>query len=345
MPAREQEHSAMKARDVMTSQVVAVHADASVHDIARLLLENHISAVPVVDGGGAPIGIVSEGDLVARDEPGREARRDWWLGLLAEGEPLGADFLSTLRPRDSTAGEIMSKPVVVVGEDADVVEVARLLRDHRIKRAPVVRNGKLVGIVSRADLLRALADEEIHPPGARPLPSWLLPRGFKLPEFGRAHAHEAPPNGHPPVDDVRLSAKDFHRLVENHENREVHEREAARQALAERHRQEVAELIDHHVSDEAWRTLVHQAREAAERGDKEFLLLRFPAGLCSDGGRAINAPEPDWPGTLRGEAAEIYLRWEKDLKPGGFQLAGRVVDFPGGMPGDIGLYLVWRQAI
>jgi hypothetical protein len=73
------------------------------------------------------------------------------------------------------------------------------------------------------------------------------------------------------------------------------------------------------------------------------MLLRFPSQLCSDGGRAINVTEPDWPATLRGEAAEIYLRWERHLKPHGFHLTARVLEFPGGMPGDIGLFLSWGQ--
>jgi len=71
------------------------------------------------------------------------------------------------------------------------------------------------------------------------------------------------------------------------------------------------------------------------------MLLRFPSQLCSDGGRAVNVPDPEWPSTLRGEAAEIYLRWSHDLKPQGFHLAARVADFPDGMPGDIGLFIVW----
>src|ERR1700738_1442264 len=74
------------------------------------------------------------------------------------------------------------------------------------------------------------------------------------------------------------------------------------------------------------------------------MLLRFPADLCTDRGRSVHAPLPDWSQTLRGEPAEIYLRWERDLKPGGFHLAARVLDFPGGFPGDIGLFLVWRES-
>jgi hypothetical protein len=88
---------------------------------------------------------------------------------------------------------------------------------------------------------------------------------------------------------------------------------------------------------------VHNARQAAENGQKEFMLLRFPSQLCSDQGRAINAVEPNWASTLRGEAAEIYLRWERDLKPRGFRLSARAPDFPGGFPGDIGLFLAWGE--
>jgi hypothetical protein len=105
----------------------------------------------------------------------------------------------------------------------------------------------------------------------------------------------------------------------------------------------VAELVDCHISDEDWRNLVHEARRAAERGGKEFMLFCFPSQLASDSGRAVNVAEPGWPATLRGEAAEIYLRWQLDLKPQGFHLAARVLNFPDGMPGDIGLFLTWGE--
>jgi hypothetical protein len=100
-------------------------------------------------------------------------------------------------------------------------------------------------------------------------------------------------------------------------------------------------LIDQHIAAGNWNTIIHRAREAAEHGEKEIMLLRFPSDLCTDQGRAINAPLPDWPKTLRGEAAEIYLRWEHDLKPQSFHLTARVLDFPGDKPGDIGLFLIW----
>ena len=152
----------MNAREVITSPVISATGDTPVRDIAQLLLQNHISAVPILDNSGAPIGMVSEGDLIGRDETERNAQREWWLTLLAEGESLGADFISSLRPGERVARDIMSRPVVTVGEDTDTAEIARLLTTYRIKRVPVVRDGRVVGIVSRENLLRWMANEA-HP--------------------------------------------------------------------------------------------------------------------------------------------------------------------------------------
>ena len=146
----------MKARDVMTRDVVAVAPDTPVGEIARRLLQHVISAVPVVDHMGAPIGMVSEGDLIGRDEQDREKRRDWWLALLADGNSLSPDFIASLQPSRKQARDVMSFPVITANEDTDAREIARLLAAYRIKRVPIVREGRIVGIVSRADLLRAL---------------------------------------------------------------------------------------------------------------------------------------------------------------------------------------------
>ena len=334
----------MKARDIMTSKVVSVRPDAPTRQVARLLLEARISAVPVVDESGAPIGMVSEGDLIGRDEKDREARRDWWLTLLAEGETLSEEFLTSLRVPERTAREVMSAPVVTVDEETESAEIARLLAEYRIKRVPVLRDGRVVGIVSRADLLRALAAEQAAPSGA-PHQGFLAGALAGLDErFGHWRSSAgAPPPGPREPDAGRLTVADFQALVTDFEHKELEHREAARRDAAALRRRKVTELIDLHVSDENWRSLLHQARQAAEQGRKSMLLLRFPSQLCSDGGRAVNVNEADWPSTLRGEAAELYLRWERDLKPHGFHLAARVLEFPGGMPGDIGLFLVWQQ--
>ncbi len=339
----------MQARDVMTTNIVSVSPETPVREIARTLLEHKISAAPVVDAAGMVIGMVSEGDLIGRSEIEREARRDWWLALLAEGEQLNPEFLAHLQRNHGTARDVMSTPVIRVTEQTEAAEIAALLSQYRVKRVPVVRDGKVVGIVSRADLLRAIANGAGAP--------------VAEPEHaGRPHSQIAEMlanldhrffggRGHQPaaIDPAAyaavrgLSVADFRSLVSGFERHRAEAATEARHAAEVRRGTEVKHLIDEHVRDEAWNALLHRAREAAERGEREFMLLRFPSDLCIDGGRAINSALPDWPGTLRGEAAELYVRWEASLKPRGFRLVARVLDFPGGKPGDVGLYLGWGE--
>jgi CBS-domain-containing membrane protein len=89
----------MKARDIMSTNVVTASPGTSIREVARLLLEKHLTALPVIDKDGVPIGMISEGDLVGPDDASREVRRDWWLSLLAEGQPLSPDFLGWLRSK------------------------------------------------------------------------------------------------------------------------------------------------------------------------------------------------------------------------------------------------------
>jgi CBS domain-containing protein len=150
----------MLARDVMTKPVVTVRPDASVPEIARLLLDRHISAVPVVDGDGRVLGIVSEGDLIRRPEVAGPRRRSWWLALLSGGAGDAAEYVKT---HGGQASDVMTRPAVTVTEDTPAGDIARLLEERRIKRVPVVRQSKLVGLVSRADLLRGLASSKPSP--------------------------------------------------------------------------------------------------------------------------------------------------------------------------------------
>jgi hypothetical protein len=114
----------------------------------------------------------------------------------------------------------------------------------------------------------------------------------------------------------------------------------------EHRREQVEEMIKAKISDADWGNLVHKAQTAAEHGEKQYLLLRFPSDLCTDDSRAINNPPNDtWPETLRGEAAEIYQRWNATLRPHGFNLSAQVLDFPQGKPGDVGLFLRWGEKI
>jgi CBS domain-containing protein len=226
----------------------------------------------------------------------------------------------------------------------EISEVARLLTAHHIKRVPVVRDGRIVGIVSRADLVRALAADEPRPITASE--GGILAEAFAGLDHRFSHWQlpaEPPEPAAPESAAAGPTAADFRGLMADHEHKKVENSVKLHRIAVEQRRDRVEELIDHHISDENWRALLHRARQSAERGEKEFILLRFPSQLCSDGGRAINVSEMRWPETLRGEAGELYLRWERDLRPHGFPLVARLLDFPGGMPGDIGLFLVWGQ--
>jgi CBS domain-containing protein len=124
----------MQAKDVMTTLVVTAAPDMPASEIARLMSKHGVSGLPVVDGSGAPIGMVSEGDLIGRIDIDREMRRDWWLTLFSETPLRSADsvlalakLFAKLRIRDERASEIMSAPVVTVGETTDVQEIADLL--------------------------------------------------------------------------------------------------------------------------------------------------------------------------------------------------------------------------
>lgn len=144
----------MQAADVMTRDVVTVAPDASVGTVAELLVEHRISAVPVIDAEGRVLGVVSEGDLMRRLEDDADRRGSWWLRLFGSNSANAADFVKAHGRR---AQHVMTQDVVTVTEETPVAEVARLLETRRIKRVPVVRDGRLVGIVSRANLLHGLA--------------------------------------------------------------------------------------------------------------------------------------------------------------------------------------------
>jgi CBS domain-containing protein len=153
----ELEDKDMNARDIMSKHVVSVHPDTALRDIAKLMLDKGITAVPVVDENGAPIGIVSEGDLIRPERAAREAWRQSWLEVFAEGEPLAPELLKWLHSQSHSARAVMSAPVITVREDTELSEIARMLVTHGIKSMPVVRNGRVTGIIARSDLLRALA--------------------------------------------------------------------------------------------------------------------------------------------------------------------------------------------
>jgi CBS domain-containing protein len=144
----------MRAMDVMTSEVITVDEDASVQSAAKLMANHGISAVPVVDKDNRVIGMVSEGDLLHRAETGTERRRSWWLEIMASTNQLAGEYLKSHSGR---VKDVMTRDVISVTDTTPVADIAVLLETNRIKRVPILRDGKLVGIVSRANLVRALA--------------------------------------------------------------------------------------------------------------------------------------------------------------------------------------------
>ena len=143
----------MIASDIMTRDVISVGPDAPVADVVALMLNHRISAVPVVRNN-VVIGILSEGDLLRRAEIGTEPTRSRWIEFFASSETVAADYV---RSHGRKTSEVMTRDVVTVAADTPIAEIARLLETRGIKRVPVTRDGALVGIVSRANLLQALS--------------------------------------------------------------------------------------------------------------------------------------------------------------------------------------------
>ncbi len=144
----------MRARDVMVRAVATTTPDNTVEKVARLMINLRISGVPVLDREGWLVGIVTEGDLLRRAETGTERRRSRWSEWFSANSRLAAEYVKSHARR---VEDVMTREVVSVGELATLGEIAELLESKRIKRVPVVHDGKIVGIVSRADLLQVLA--------------------------------------------------------------------------------------------------------------------------------------------------------------------------------------------
>jgi CBS domain-containing protein len=144
----------MKASDVMVRDVVTVRPETGVDAAVKLLAEHDISALPVIGDDGALVGIISEADLIHRVEIDTEKHRPWWLESMTAASTLAAEFAKS---HGKKVGEIMTTDVVSVAEDTSLSEIATLFERKRIKRVPVTRDGQLVGIVSRSNLIQALA--------------------------------------------------------------------------------------------------------------------------------------------------------------------------------------------
>jgi len=144
----------MNAADVMTRKVISVTPETTIADAARLMLKHRVDGLPVVDAGGTVVGVVTEGDLLRRAETGTERRHPRWLELLFTPGRLAEEYAQANARK---IGMMMSADIVAVAPQEPLAGVVGLMERHHIKRLPVIEDGRLVGIVSRADLVRELA--------------------------------------------------------------------------------------------------------------------------------------------------------------------------------------------
>lgn len=155
----------MQVRDVMTRNVISVHARQSVLEAAQLMLHNRVSGLPVVDAAGALIGIVTEGDFLRRGEIGTQRQRPKWLEFLLGPGRLAAEYVHTT---GRMVEEVMTPDPATVSEDDSLETVVELMERRHVKRLPVLRNGRTVGIVSRANLMDAMTERARYTHGPAP---------------------------------------------------------------------------------------------------------------------------------------------------------------------------------
>ncbi|MGO9423286.1 CBS domain-containing protein [Roseiarcus sp.] len=340
------------AVDLMNAPAVVAEETMAIREVARLMLSEGVGAVPILAASGEAIGIASDGDLLGRRLD--DGRRAWWLSMLAEGS--GADE-TFAKHGGRPVREVMSAPLISIGPHATAQEIAEALLAHRVKRLPVTEDGRVLGIVSRANLIVVVEGiprlhlEEERGAGLLSFFESLiggasLRGGVERPPVAPANAtlaRAAPARAAPAEQQPKISAEALRASVrsfkaENFDHKE-HER---KQAELDRRRQ-VKALINQHLNEQLWPEMIAHAEVAAHAGETELLLLRFPSDLCSDGGRKIDVAEEGWEETLRGEAAEIDDLWRKEMKPQGFGLSARIVSYDDGIIGDIGLYLTWGE--
>lgn len=310
----------MIARELMTRHFPFVMADADLDYVAKLLSECEIGVVPVVDEQLAPIGIVTRSNLEkAHPVPAAD------LGPIPE-------FLlqnrrkAPFRSNGRALREVMTAPAISVPSGAKLSDIAKMMHEHHLKRAPVVDGQKIIGVLLRREVLHALSERK-HP---------------QQDALSQTKPILSPTRSEPDACDI-ATAEEFRDLVAAHERQLEKENEDRHRAMLELREQRIKELAARRLTEGQWREMVSQARRAAASGLTEHLLIRFPAQLCRDGGRAINAPDPHWPDMLRGEPADVFKRWRNELQPRGFKIAAQIVDFPEGLPGDAALFLMWGK--
>ena len=181
------------AGDLMTRHVAVVHPEMSLLAAVKLMAARRISGMPVVDDAGTIVGMISEGDLVRWHE-GYTERQARWLDMLADGGHLAPAFLEGIHEQRRKVKSVMSPGAMTVSEDTPARDVAHLMYSKNIKRVPVLRDGKLVGIVARSDLVRALAQKLEEKPAAATIELETLNEALRR---GREKPAPRPPGSSP----------------------------------------------------------------------------------------------------------------------------------------------------
>jgi CBS-domain-containing membrane protein len=150
----------MRAMDVMVRDVVTTSPDEDVDQVVELLAQHDASTLPVVDTDGNVVGMIGDLDLMRRSEIGTEKHHPWWMEAMTPASKLAGEFAKSHGRRVS---EVMSTHIISASEDTPLGDIANLLEKHRIKRVPILRDGKLVGMVSRSNLIQALASSHDRP--------------------------------------------------------------------------------------------------------------------------------------------------------------------------------------
>jgi len=154
----------MRAHQIMATQVVTVGADTPIGEAVETMLRYHVSGLPVVDAAGHLVGIISEGDFIRRAEIGTQHKRGRWLQFFAGVNRIAADFV---HEHGRKVGDVMTPDPVTITEDTSLDAVAGIMETHKVKRLPVMRGDRLVGIVTRADFLPAIARLARNDPASR----------------------------------------------------------------------------------------------------------------------------------------------------------------------------------
>jgi CBS domain-containing protein len=239
--------------EIMTREIVSVPVGTSVRDVALLMSEKRISAVPVFAAGGQLVGMVSEGDLLGRNDADRLARRDWWLTILKDGKPALSELFDTLVARP--VEEVMCAPVMTIEARAPLHEVAEMLRAYDIKRLPVMLAGRMVGIVSRSDLVRAMASVIPRRASGRSVGGLLslfagMMQTDVRPEDASASAIPAVPVE---VDRAPVTADGFRALVTASKQAERDDAVAAKQQAKLDQQRRTEAMRQEHLGERAWR--------------------------------------------------------------------------------------------